>query len=103
MVLGPPPPATYLEHELGNTPLQTVICQCIGSARFIFAHEKAPEGNRALFPDVMLCNEKEEKIRGKSSLRYKKYLSELSLIGCLIYLYYGMAISICEISSFDNL
>ena len=30
---------------------------------FYFAHEKAPEGNRALFPDVMLCNEKEEKIR----------------------------------------
>ena len=27
MVLGPPPPATYLEHELGTTPLQTVILQ----------------------------------------------------------------------------
>jgi len=27
LVLGPPPPATYLEHELGTTPLQTVICK----------------------------------------------------------------------------
>ncbi len=25
--MGPPPPATYLEHELGTTPLQTVICK----------------------------------------------------------------------------